>query len=81
MNLGGLSGRQYVDAFKSLPRVAAAWVSSSARRVGSETGAGMAEYTFLLLLVAVPLALVFPTFTSAIDDALDNVASAILAAN
>ena len=81
MNLGSPSGQHHVNIHRSLPRLAASWLNSSARRLKSDGGAGMAEYTVLLLLIAVPLALVFPTFTSAIDTALGNVANAIQTAN
>lgn len=45
-------------------------------RLGSDAGAGMAEYTFLLLLVALPLVLVFPNLATAISAAIQRVINA-----
>lgn len=45
-------------------------------RLESDAGAGMAEYTFLLLLVALPLVIVFPGLATAIQNAIQLVINA-----
>lgn len=50
-------------------------IVASSRGLASEAGAGMAEYTLILLLILVPLALAFPPVANAIANALQLVAN------